>query len=137
VLYTCGVLLPSIAQAKTNYTIAHSLLFIQFSLVALTNLLLLSWLDRESDFRDGLSSFTLFAGQTMSQVMIWTSFGLSMVLTLAQIYYGTLTRAALVVGAMEVVLLFIYAGRQRPDRLLLQRMIGDGVFIIPIVYLVL
>jgi len=137
VLYTCGVLLPSIAQARIAYTIAHSLLFVQFSLVALTNLLLLSWLDRETDFRDGLTSFTLIAGQRMSQVLIWTSFALVMVITLAEIYYGTLTRASLIVGAMEVVLLFIYAGKQRPDRLLLQRMIGDGVFIMPALYLIL
>ncbi|MGC3945900.1 MAG: hypothetical protein QM762_15480 [Chryseolinea sp.] len=136
VLYTCGVLLPSIAQARTTYTIAHSLLFIQFSLVALTNLLVLSWLDRESDFKDGLTSFTLIAGKRMSQVMIWTSFSLCMLLTIAQIYYKTLTWPALVVGAMEVVLMLIYAGNQRPDRLLLQRMIGDGVFILPLLYLV-
>lgn len=136
VLYTCGVLLPSIAQGRISYTIAHSFLFIQFSLVALTNLLLLSWLDRESDFKDGLTSFTLTAGQRMTQVMIWTSFGLCMTLTIAQIYLKALTWPALVVGAMEAVLLFIYAGRQRSDRRLLQRMIGDGVFIIPVLYLV-
>lgn len=136
VLYTCGVLLPSIAQARINYTVAHSLLFIQFSLVALTNLLVLSWLDRECDFRDGLTSFALIAGQSMSQVMIWTSFALSMFLSLAQVYYHTLTGPALMVGAMEAVLLLIYAGRQRSDRLLLQRMIGDGVFMLPILYLI-
>ncbi|HTF17103.1 MAG TPA: hypothetical protein VK658_03465 [Chryseolinea sp.] len=135
VLYTCGVLLPSIAQARVSYTLAHSLLFIQFSLVALTNLLVLSWLDRECDFKDGLSSFTLIAGQSMSQVMIWTSFALSMVLTLVQIYYQTLMGPAFMVGAMEAVLLLIYAARQRPDRLLLQRMIGDGVFMLPVLYL--
>lgn len=135
VLYTCGVLLPSIAEARITYTFAHSLLFIQFSLVALTNLLVLSWLDRESDFRDGLSSFTLLAGQRMSQVLIWTSFVLCMLLTLAQVYFVTLKWPSLVVGTMEVVLLLIYAGKQRPDRLLLQRMIGDGVFILPVLYL--
>jgi 4-hydroxybenzoate polyprenyltransferase len=135
-LYTCGVLLPSIAEARINYTIAHSLLFIQFSLVALTNLLVLSWLDRESDFKDGLTSFALIAGLRMSSVLIWTSFVLCMVLTLTQVYFVTLKWPALIVGTMEVVLLLIYAGKQRPDRLLLQRMIGDGVFIIPILYLV-
>ncbi|MEJ1239127.1 hypothetical protein WBG78_13410 [Chryseolinea sp. T2] len=136
VLYTCGVLLPSIAQARTSYTIAHSLLFIQFSLVALTNLLILSWLDREMDFKDGLTSFTLIAGKRMSQVMIWTSFTLCMMLTIAQIYYKTLTWPGLVVGAMEAILMLIYVGNQRPDRLLVQRMIGDGVFILPLLYLV-
>lgn len=136
VLYTCGILLPSIAEARINYTIAHSLLFIQFSLVALTNLLVLSWLDRESDFKDGLPSFALIAGLRMSRVLIWTSFVLSMALTLAQVYYVTLKWPALIVGTMEVVLLLIYAGKQRPDRQLLQRMIGDGVFIIPVLYLV-
>ena len=136
VLYTCGVLLPAIAQARISYTVAHSLLFIQFSLVALTNLLLLSWLDRESDFKDGLTSFTLIAGQRMTQVLIWTSFALCMILTMVQVFQKTLMWPAVVVGAMEVVLLFIYAGRQRPDRLLLQRMIGDGVFILPVLYLV-
>lgn len=136
VLYTCGILLPSIAQARTTYTIAHSLLFIQFSLVALTNLLILSWLDRQMDFKDGLTSFTLIAGKRMSQVMIWTSFALCLILTIAQIYYRLLTWPALIVGSMEIVLMFIYVGNQRPDRLLIQRMIGDGVFILPLVYLV-
>jgi hypothetical protein len=136
VLYTCGVLLPSIAQAGINYSIAHSLLFIQFSLVALTNLLVLSWLDRECDFKDGLTSFTLLAGQRMSQVMIWTSFALSMILSLAQVRYHILVVPALIVGAMEAVLLLIYAGKQRSDRLLLQRMIGDGVFMLPVLYLI-
>ena len=136
VLYTCGVLLPSIAQARISYTVAHSLLFIQFSLVALTNLLVLSWLDRECDFKDGLTSFTLLAGQSMSQVMIWTSFALSMILSLAQVYYHMLMAPAFIVGAMEAVLLLIYAGKQRSDRLLLQRMIGDGVFMLPIFYLI-
>lgn len=137
VLYTCGVLLPSIAETRISYTLAHSLLFLQFSLVALTNLLVLAWLDRESDFRDGLPSFTLVAGARMTQFLLWTSFVLCMLLTLAQVYYVSFKWPALVVGAMEVILMLIYAGRQRSDRLLVQRMIGDGVFILPVLYLVL
>jgi hypothetical protein len=61
---------------------------------------------------------------------------LCMVLTLAQVYYVTLKWPALIIGTMEGVLLLIYAGKQRPDRQLLQRMISDGVFIIPVLYLV-
>lgn len=135
VLYTGGVLLPALAHTRVNYTIAHSLLFIQFSLVALTNLLVLSWLDREPDLRDHLNSFALIAGRRMSQVLIWTSFVLSMLLLLAQVRYEILKWPAFVVGIMEVVLLLIYAAR-REDRQLLHRMIGDGVFIIPAVYLI-
>lgn len=134
VLYTCGVLLPAIAHAKVTYTIAHSLLFIQFSLVALTNLLVLSWLDRESDFKDGLSSFALVAGKRMSQVLIWTLFVLCMLLTLVQIYYGVLKKPALIVGLMEAVLLLIFVGRYRPERQMMNRMISDGVFIMPALY---
>lgn len=136
VLYTGGVLLPALAHTRVNYTIAHSLLFIQFSLVALTNLLVLSWLDREPDHRDRLNSFALLAGRRMSQVLIWTSFVLSMLLLLAQVHYATLKWPALLIGIMEVVLLLIYASRRRDERKLFHRMIGDGVFMIPALYLI-
>lgn len=135
VLYTCGVLLPAIAEARINYSIAHSLLFLQFSLVALTNLLVLSWLDRETDFQDGLTSFALTAGVRMSRVMIWTSFVLSMVLVLVQIYYATLKWPALIIGSMEVVLMFIYVGLESRGGKMAHRMIGDAVFLIPLLYL--
>jgi hypothetical protein len=68
--------------------------------------------------------------------MIWTSFALSMVLSLAQVYYHTQMGPALVVGAMEAVLLLIYASSQRTGQLLRQRMIGDGVFLLPALYLI-
>ncbi len=135
VFYTCGVLIPAIAQPGIQYVMAHSLLIVQFSLVALTNLLILSWIDRVSDHRDQLSSFVLSAGLALSRAMIWTTFMLGMLLVIAQVYFRVLEWPGVTVGAMQIVLMLVFVSRERSDKVAQRRMIGDGVFLIPLIYL--
>ncbi len=135
VFYTCGVLIPAIAQPGIQYAVAHSLLFVQFSLVALTNLLLLSWIDRASDHHDRLSSFVLSAGLDLSRAMIWTTFVLGVLSVIAQIFFQVLEWPGVTVGAMQIVLMLVFVSRERSDKVTQRRMIGDGVFLIPLIYL--
>ncbi|MBL0742164.1 hypothetical protein [Chryseolinea lacunae] len=134
-LYTCGVLLPSITVTQVELTGAHYRLIVQFMLVALLNLLLFSWFDREGDEQDKQNSFVTMFGESTTRTCIIVLIAAGFALTLVSWYFQELTRAVNVVAAMGTVLTVIFVFRKTFATHDYFRLVGDAVFLLPLLYL--
>jgi hypothetical protein len=135
VLYTCGVLLPSLAVTSVKPDMVHQILIFQFVLIAWINLLIFSWFDYEQDIADHQISFATLSGRSLTSAFIW---GLSSVQVLIAIIFwqDELYRipAALFL-LMNAVLLVVFKRFSRPKWKDGFRLLGDAVFFIPGFYL--
>lgn len=130
-MYTLGVLLPSLVMTPIPYHDWPWVLLVQFFLTALLNLLIFSWFDREHDTADNANSFVTVMGERKSVRVIQILF----LLVLALTFFSTKTLASGFILLSNVFLLVIFI-RQRyfrtSDRF---RLVGDAVFFILILYL--
>jgi len=129
-LYTMGVSLPSMAMTKTDLSVWPWILFLQFFLTALTNLMLFAWFDRDHDLHDGRLSFVTTVGEKVSRYLIWSMPLLAILLTAI----SEDKTASVFIAVDAFILLLIFASRtffERHDRF---RLLGDAIFFIPILY---
>ena len=135
ILYTCGVLLPSLSITRAGLNSAHYILIFQFSILALINLLMFSWFDREGDQRDMRYSFATVAGERNTKISICILLIIEGLLTALQWHLDELKIPALVLGLMGLMLLAIFVFRSIFARHDYYRYLGDAVFILPVIYL--
>jgi 4-hydroxybenzoate polyprenyltransferase len=134
-LYTCGVLLPSYTLTKVELVTAHYLLIIQFAMVAWLNLLIFSWFDREGDEKDKQTSFVTMLGERITRASIWCLIGGIFLVSVFSIYYSEMKPAVLIVATMGLVLAFIFVFRESFARHDYYRLLGDAVFLLPLLYM--
>ena len=140
-LYTTGVFLPSLAVYESPLYWNLGVLFFQYFFLALGNLLLFSWFETDIDQQDGHESFARRVGRPLTYNMVLLCLAAvvaSTVLMLILITTSSTSLAAqLTVLTMGLVLLVI-AWRPdyfRPDHR--YRWLGDGIFLLPIIPLLL
>jgi hypothetical protein len=136
VLFTCGILLPSVSITGFTLETIQYLLIVQFAVVALINLLLFSWFDRELDQQDRQHSFVTIVGEGTTRIIIWLLSIIQVVLTLIQLYWGQYNVAAILLGSMGLILSSIYIFREPLGKQDYYRLLGDAVFMIPVLYLI-
>jgi 4-hydroxybenzoate polyprenyltransferase len=134
VLYTCGVLLPSISVTTVHLDMYHWTIVIQFGILAFTNLLIFSWFDNEPDSKHNQHSFATFFGRRLTEWIIWvfivTNFIIGMVMMNMNV------KAELILTAMTVCLSLVFVFRSRLKKEDRYRFLGDSIFLFPVVYLV-
>jgi hypothetical protein len=135
ILYTCGVLLPSVSVTKVGLTATHYILIFQFAILALINLFMFSWFDREVDQQDKQYSFVTIVGERTTRCSIWFLLLMETLLTLIQCVYSELKIPALCLGMMGLMLWMIFVFRTSLAKDDYYRFFGDGVFLFPGVYL--
>ncbi len=131
VMYTCGVLLPSVTVHKEPLSIIDYGTFCAFSVVALVNLLVLSWYDYESDRRDQQRSFATVLGKAFTGKMIYGLSFMNLAGLMFMLPYSVHRLALLTIVVMNAILLMVFGipGAMQPhDR---YRLIGDAVFLLP------
>jgi hypothetical protein len=129
VLYTCGILMPSIVVTSFSVQEIPWVLMIQFALTALLNLLVFSWFDYENDLRDRSISFATMVGKERTCVFIVI---LILLISMVFIYSRTLESSfILCIGIGHVFLLLKHQYFRENERF---RSIGDALFIVPICY---
>jgi 4-hydroxybenzoate polyprenyltransferase len=134
-LFTLGILLPSIAVTTVLITTYHKLLFLLFFLIAYLNLLIFSWFDSEKDVKDRLPSFVTLFGQKFTGAWISVLFGTLVFFSIFS-YAAYETRAeTTVVFTMGAILFFIFIKSSRFRNNELFRLVGDAVFYLPVFYL--
>lgn len=133
VLYTAGVLLPSLSVTTLPVTAVHMALISQFALTALTNLLIFSWFDSDTDAADKLSSFVTVLGRRFTAYCIWALLALNFALGTWLCFTSACSGPVLIFWAMNAVLLLIFVFRHRFAPY--YRLTGDAVFLIPGIYL--
>lgn len=138
IIFSCGVLLPSVAVTHKAVDFSMALIIGEFMLTALLNLLLFSWFDRYNDNQDKRESFVTLAGESGSKGFVGAVFILNGVLLMASaIFIPAVTGYAVVLILMNVVLAIMLMKPdyfQSHDRF---RIIGDAVFLLPLIYLLL
>jgi len=129
-LYTAGVLLPSVAVTTLPLSAWPWITIAQFALTALLNLMLFSWYDAASDRMDGNTSMALLAGERNIRKIIWCTSFVNLVLSVI----NPDVAPAVTLAVMNLMLLIVFIKRSyfsKHDRF---RLVGDAVFFIPIIY---
>ena len=139
--YTTGVFLPALTTYSAPLPWSASVLFFQYFFLALANLLLFSWFEADTDRQDGHPSFALSVGRPLVRLLIYgclAAVGISSVVFLSVVATLEVTVAAQgTVLVMTLVLLALTlwpAYFRRHER---YRLLGDGIFVLPIVPLLL
>jgi hypothetical protein len=135
ILYTCGVLLPSISVTSSQVSLHHLALIMQFALVALVNLLIFSWFDRVHDQKDKQTSFVMMLGEPITRSCIWTLLLLGLVLGILQFFINRYFFPSVILFSMNLILMIIFIFRNSLGKNDRYRMLGDAIFLIPILYL--
>jgi hypothetical protein len=135
-LYCVGVLLPSLTVTDVSLEMKHYLLFISFFMLALINLLLFSLFDRKDDEKDKRQSFvTLFGeGSTRGTITILSSINMLLVFYLFSEWNETLV--VIIPFLMSTVLMTIMIFSRWFERNNRYRLLGDAVFLLPLLYVV-
>lgn len=137
-LFSCGVLLPSWSLAKTIPNAELTLLISQFMLTALLNLLLFSWFDRDNDRKDNRESFVTLIGESRTKRIVLFLFVVNALLMSWSILYSPdVIYKVLIIFLMNVILAIIFFQRERfevNDRF---RLIGDSIFLLPALYILM
>jgi hypothetical protein len=134
-LYTCGVLLPSLALTEMSLETWHYLLIIQFAIVAWTNLLMFSWFDYSFDERDNQNSFVTIFGKDTTQVFLKALISLNFSLAMVHISLYGLSLPVSILLLMNTTLFLVFLFRNRLGQNDLYRFLGDGVFLFPLLLL--
>lgn len=130
IVYTIGVLLPSVSVTQQSLHDWPWLIIASFFITALINLILFSWFDHAKDLRDGNISFVTVLGERTSRAVILILFLLVMVLTAISLSIATLV--ILLMNALLLITFIFPRYFSGHDRF---RLLGDFVFMIPLVYL--
>ena len=135
-LYSSGVMLPSLAVASLPINQGEITIMIQFFLTAWFNLVLFSWFDEERDIQDKHHSFVTTIGKEATRKILFGIFFMNMLLTFYQVFYLELRFVPLcILTTMNIALLIILLNKNWfgvKDRF---RLLGDAVFLFPIFYL--
>jgi 1,4-dihydroxy-2-naphthoate octaprenyltransferase len=135
ILFSCGVMLPSLALSQRQPDIAGILITVAFMLTALLNLLLFSWFDRHNDIRDKRESFVTLTGEVKSKRILRFTILLNMTIILGSIFYmPQMADQMSILFLMNAILIFMFVRPyqfQANDRF---RLLGDGVFLLPVIY---
>lgn len=128
--YCCGILIP--LSGGISPWFAGSWLIFQFFTTALMNLLLFSWFDARSDGRQQVNSFTTTFGEHVTGVAIWLLF----ILNCFCLYQGAFYTPFLLIWIIGLGNLFLFLMCDRFRKHETFRMVGDGLFFVPVFYLI-
>lgn len=133
ILYTTGVLLP--VWPSSNMSSDNFLLILLFFLIALLNLIIFSWFEKKNDIKDKQTSVaTIIDEKSIRFVLIGLfviTFSVCYFLTLQLAYYFV----ALIFFVMTLMLLSLFLFKGFFLRNGYYRMVGDAVFLLPLIYL--
>lgn len=135
ILYTAGVILPAIPA--TSIKPNEYLPILLFFLIALLNLIIFSWYERERDIDDKQESIaTKIDEQTIRSilhVLFFVALAISgSIILLTKAYY-----VSMVLTMMTTTHLLIFWSKNLFERDSLYRLVGDAAFLFPLIYILL
>jgi hypothetical protein len=135
VLYTAGVILPAVPATFINPN--GYLPILQFFLIALLNLIIFSWYERERDLNDKQESIATKVDEPTMRSILLVLFFVTIaisggIILLTKAYY-----VALVLSVMTATHLLIVLRKNLFERNYLYRLVGDAAFLFPLIYILL
>ncbi len=132
-LYTLGVVLPSWPEIQMSS--AQYLIALLFFLIALINLIVFSWYEKENDLRDKQDSVATLVEEITIHYLLIGIFVITFSISFYLFFQPPYHFIALVFFAMAAILLLIYSCKRFFIRNDYYRVLGDSVFLFPMVYL--
>jgi hypothetical protein len=131
-IFTCGVALPSYAVTTIKLDVIHYVHFITFFFVALLNLLIFSYFDLEHDKRDRLPSLITAHEEIGKQAI--GAISLCILFTcITEVFMNVHSIHTLLIFLMTIFLALIFVFRSAFVSNNSYRLIGDGIFMLPII----
>jgi hypothetical protein len=133
VLYTAGVILP--AMPPTPIKLNGYLPILQFFLIALLNLIIFSWYEKDRDLYDKQESIATQIDEQIIRSILLVMFFAAFVISGSIILLDKAYYVSLVLSVMTATHLLIFLRRKLFERNYLYRMAGDAAFLFPIIYI--
>lgn len=133
ILYTSGILVPSLSVYSGELSLFHHLLITQLFIVALINLLLFSWFEFESDQKDSQTSFATQWGKARTGKLIIALCIVNVLISILLAYQYQATWLIIILPLMTVSLFFIYLNSKFFHEFDRYRFFGDAVFFLPLI----
>ena len=134
VIYACGLFIGPLSVYDSPISWQHAVVFLQFVILALLNLLIFSLYDREFDERASFPSLVLGFGESRSRLLVKTLFFLEAGLVAGSMFMEV--KGQFVFLGMVLLLFLIYILQENRFISSIYRWIGDGAFLVPVIYLV-
>ncbi len=135
-LYCGGVLLPALSLNESGMTAADLFLILCFFLTALINVIMFAWFDHALDIRDGNNSFSTKFGKDFTKKLLILLFALQ-VIFLVILLVGKSFLPLIVFGSMNSILYLLFVRSDEFGKAEYYRLLGDAVFLIPAVFLLI
>lgn len=137
-IYTIGIFLGPICLSNYNLLSIQWLLIPQVLLLVFSNLLIFSWFDYLKDLKDGNTSIIIRFGKSISEKIIFYTIVTSMIFSVAIIIlrpFEPTIVIQIIMLLMNFLLLLIFKKEHLFRLNDVYRVIGDGVFFIPLIFL--
>lgn len=135
VLYTAGVILPAVPATSINPN--GYLPILQFFLIALLNLIIFSWYEKERDLYDKQESIATKMDEQSIRSILLALFFMAFAISCSIILLTKAYHVALVLTVMTVTHLLIFLHKKLFERNYLYRLAGDAAFLFPLIYILL
>lgn len=135
-LYTAGIVLPAMSLTTVSLSTPEILLILSFAVTALINLVLFSWYDWKEDAADRHFSLVTRLGRYKVKAILIILFIVQAFLIVDLILISMYKLEAFVMAAMNLPLFILLLFPRCFADQNIYRVIGDGVFILPLLYLV-
>lgn len=132
-LYSAGILLPSLPVTSVQLLPVHYTLFILFFNTALINLIMFSWFDLKHDLTDKTQSFVTVTGEKTAGTTLTVLFVANALLGVYGMIEWRSVMYPVVLILMNVTLLLILLFRERFVSHDSYRLLGDAVFLFPLI----
>ena len=140
-LYTIGIFLPTLAAYEEPLYWNIGVLFFQYFFLALGNLLLFSWFEVEVDVQDRHESFALSAGRPLTRHIVLLCTGavittsLFMLLVVSTSFASSVAQGTVLAMGLGLLIIALRPTDFQPHGR--YRLLGDGVFLLPVIPLLL
>ncbi len=133
VLYTAGVATPALPvnQISTQDKLPLFLLFF----IALLNLIIFSWYEKENDLNDRQNSIATIMNEKTIRLIVMSLFIVTFSISCYLIFISTEYTMSLVFLLMVIVLFIIFWYKSYFERKDHYRLLGDAIFLIPLIYI--
>lgn len=133
VLYVLGIIAPAISMASISSV--DLLLLVIYFLIAFINLVLFAFIERASDMQDGHPSIAIALGEKKTARLLKGSFAVVAMLNLILFVLTRDFKLVLIMISMAALLYVIYQRSRTFNYNDWYRLLGDAVFLLPVLYL--
>lgn len=135
-LYCGGVLLPALSLKESGIVATDLVVMLCFFLTALINVIMFAWFDHELDIRDGSSSFSTKFGKDFTRKLLIIVFMLQLIFLVVLMVVNSVLPFILFTG-MNSILYLLFIRSNEFNRFEYYRLLGEAVFLIPALFLLI